>query len=465
MPRLYQVTKNNKKSYLYGTIHSNNPDVMKFSPEVSSAFEMSKLYVCEAVDPAQQHVDMAALKEVINKWISDNKSQIPTAGLSSYLSAPDALLIGQFLLGDYATIADLHALINVIPLELISYINARKLRNLGFGAQPDALDYQLISRAIACNKPVHRLENNLEVLKRLMGISFNYNEQVQLFNAVPLAVRLDMENERKTTEEMMSAYMRYDLEKLEAISLAPCIDPPLLSNYFNQFVFGRDGMMADAMKPFLDKGVAFIAVGSLHLKGIIKALEIDGYSIEEMNQGQRDVPIDNLGRMSPHNRLKDAFISKFSFNIFGIFSQNNQEDNFNKELDQFNHDTIGGLIQSEDDITEIASQISRINPQIFVQALYGKFPELQLLKHDFNALIDNSLESPLAQTSESNNSQDARDCYATLRDSKYSLQEKFAAIVKYVNKEECKDDRFCNLLIKILINTSANGDMANRLVK
>jgi len=140
------------------------------------------------------------------------------------------------------------------------------------------LDMLLYTQAAAQGKRVYGLET--------------VNEQVEAMEAMPRDLQIAMLRDAITQhdqldhiiEQLITAYLQRDLNKLEAISDTAMQqgDARVATLFNSEVVVNRNRRMLERMQPRLHEGNAFIAVGALHLpgdEGLLTQLRNKGYRV------------------------------------------------------------------------------------------------------------------------------------------------------------------------------------------
>jgi len=251
---LWQVERDGRVSHLFGTIHSPDSRLTQLPPPVEKAFSASEKVVLE------MRLDAANSMAMVNRMMLPSgeqlKQRLPDKLYADTLSAASELGYPE-------------AAINRMQPWAVAL-------TLSFppGAGP-VLDQILFQRAVQAGKPVDGLETVDEQVA--VFAEFSPSEQVALLRQVVAhSGRLEEEMQRLT-----QAYLARDLDamrKQHEQSLTMLPEP--LANKFNQrLVSSRDDRMTRRLVPILKEGDAFVAVGALHLPGIVRRLRERGYTV------------------------------------------------------------------------------------------------------------------------------------------------------------------------------------------
>lgn len=140
------------------------------------------------------------------------------------------------------------------------------------------LDRVLYERALARGMKLEGLETAAEQLAVFEGLPLE--QQVTL-----LVQALDQLDEFPAMlEQLVQAYLRRDLAAMQRLSDESMADTPraLAEGINARLLTERNQRMADRMRPYLEQGGSFIAVGALHLpgeEGILALLARQGYQV------------------------------------------------------------------------------------------------------------------------------------------------------------------------------------------
>ena len=245
-------------SYLFGTMHSDDPDVVRLPPPVQKVFDQSQGVTLEVALDADSLMAMATAL-----LLEEGLSLEPIIGPGLYARAVKVMAqqgVPEILL------ARMKPWAVAVTLMTPPSDNGR------------VLDLELYQQAIRQGKPV----SGLETVDEQMGIFDTLSRQDQI---ALLEDTLDQLPEIETMLlELREAYLDRDLDRLVALNNASLKDSdPRLVEMVNQLiVIERNRRMAARMEPRLRQGRHFIAVGALHLpgeEGLLNLLKQRGYTV------------------------------------------------------------------------------------------------------------------------------------------------------------------------------------------
>lgn len=256
---LWEVSKAGAEpAYLFGTIHSEDPDVLQLARPVQQAFTDSQTVVLEMLlDVDAMRYSGTAMLLMEGRSLSD--------------------MIGQPLFRQVATAMQSRGITTTV-LERMQPWAAAVVLSMPAPETGQVLDAMLYQRALQQDKNVYGLETVQEQLAVFESLSAA-DQVLLLKDAVASFSEIDA-----THAELLAAYKQRDLEKLLAISDDSMQqgDQRLANEFQQRLVVDRNHRMVERMSQYLQLGKAFIAVGALHLpgdEGLLNLLEQQGYRL------------------------------------------------------------------------------------------------------------------------------------------------------------------------------------------
>jgi len=246
-------------SHLFGTIHVEDPRVLKLPRTVMQALVNSNSYTMETLlDQAPGSFSTAML-------YSDGQTLSAVAGEDLYKQVSGLLAPRQ------------------LPDRVINSLKPWAAMTLLVQPQPQTgvfLDQALLRIARERELQTFGLESLEEQLAALDGLS----PQDQL--ALLREAVANHDTLTATVEAMVRAWLARDLVALQAASQPKhSDDQQLQAQLLERLVDRRNPVMLERMQPRLAEGGAFIAVGALHLpgkKGLLHGLEQQGYRVTKV---------------------------------------------------------------------------------------------------------------------------------------------------------------------------------------
>lgn len=244
-------------SYLYGTIHLEDPRVTKIPAPVREALNGSQTFIAELeMHPAAQAYYTRSVR------LPEGESLTGLMGLGRF----------QHL----ARIAERRYDISPASLDRLRPWAVFTLlsRPPNAGGQP--LDSVLQEMATSRHMRVQGLDD--------------MEELVDMLDTLPMAQQLAIlsdtlchyEQLHAQTERLLALYLAGDLAGMMAENARPHGDEALFEAFMERTLYGRNRRWVGRLEPYLHQGGAFIAVGALHLpgeRGLLRLLQARGYRV------------------------------------------------------------------------------------------------------------------------------------------------------------------------------------------
>lgn len=246
-------------SYLFGTIHSDDPRVLRLPPVVKQAFANSLSFTGE--------LDMndESLKETQAAML------FPAGKTLESVIGPVRFQKCVTLMADYGVPKSIVK--QMKPWAIALQLNMPKQTGDRF------LDLMLYEEAVSRHIPVHALET--------------IAEQIAVFDKLPLGQQITLLDEaianyaeaEALIDTLIDLYLARDLAGLQAINENQLEkgDDALVAKVEQGLIVTRNLRMVERMQPYLHEGHAFIAVGALHLpgkEGLLNLLQQQGYLVK-----------------------------------------------------------------------------------------------------------------------------------------------------------------------------------------
>jgi uncharacterized protein YbaP (TraB family) len=245
-------------SYLFGTMHSDDPRVVDLAPPVQQAYEQASAVILEVT------LDSDSLLSLSRALLmSDGQTLESLVGAEIFERAAVAMAAHGVPEGLLASMKPWAVAVTLMMPPTRSGL---------------VLDHVLYRKAVADDKPVEGLET--------------VAEQTALFDALPLRDQVvlleDTLNHLPEIEQMLidlrQAWLQRDLAKLVQINETSLrgTDPDIAATFNQRIIIDRNHRMAQRLEPRLQEGNRFIAVGALHLpgkEGLLQLLSERGYRV------------------------------------------------------------------------------------------------------------------------------------------------------------------------------------------
>lgn len=257
---LWEISKPGmNSSYLFGTVHSEDPGVLQLAPPVKQAFDRSDQVILEIM------MDMDAM-------IYSSMAMLLTDGRT--LSD----LIGTALFEKTAQAIQSRGIPEIV-LERMKPWAAAVTLSMPPPETGMMLDLLLFQQAQEAGKQLHGLETIQEQLD--VFDTMPESDQIRLLrDAVDNQDKIDRMN-----AEIVALYKRRDLAGMLALNERYMKegDPGVSRDLEQRLIIDRNRLMAERMQPYLKAGSAFVAVGALHLpgdQGLLNLLDRRGYTVK-----------------------------------------------------------------------------------------------------------------------------------------------------------------------------------------
>ncbi len=257
---LWKISGNNiADSYLFGTIHSDDPRVLDQPRELKHAFAMADVFVPEA------DISSDAIAGLRANMLFDNGNTLES-------------IVGAELFSSVA------AKLSTLGVPRVRASRIKPWAAIMMLASPnnktgEFLDKRLYDEAVAAGKDISPLETIAEQLDVFR--TMETDDQITL-----LKNTLDAHDELpQMIESLTQAWLARDLNELQRISLAGREDSQtqdLASAFHERLIDNRNDTMVQRLLPMLGARAHFVAVGALHLpgeKGLIRQLTDRGFNL------------------------------------------------------------------------------------------------------------------------------------------------------------------------------------------
>ena len=254
---LWKVRKNSiEPSYIFGTIHVSDPEIVDLPRIVSEQLDSADLFVMEALPEPEE-----ALRLSQEMYFADDRT------LRDYISKP---LFERTVrvLGDHQ-----------VPPESVMYLKpwAAFLLMSYPAADGLRLDLALLEQARRNDIEVQGLESLTE--QSDVFSSLDMDQQVRYL----LDTVCNYESVKKDFETIKQLYRQRNLNKLYLHANRYSLSGEKIYRHLvKRLLIDRNHVMATRMQDMLNRGNAFIAIGAMHLpgeEGVLSLLARRGYTI------------------------------------------------------------------------------------------------------------------------------------------------------------------------------------------
>lgn len=248
---------NGKQSYLFGTMHSDDPRINEFSPKLEQALAASEAFMMETLPPADSSV-----------YFMDN------ASLESMLDESE--------LEQVRKLADFHVMREDVAMHMKPWLLAMVF-DLPKPQTPFAQDIQLLAKAQEQGKQILGLETTEEHFAVLDSLS--REEHLTMLRAV---LKRSQQDKERDFERLIQAYLRGNLDRIAAFDeeiTGDMLPPALWDKIKTKLLDERNARMAERILQQADQQSVFVAVGASHLAaetGLLARLRAAGYRVSAL---------------------------------------------------------------------------------------------------------------------------------------------------------------------------------------
>ena len=258
-------------SHLFGTIHLSDPRVSVLSDNVKATLGKSTMLAVEVADLSDSAMGAAMADAAQSLMYADGKS------LTDKLSGPEIAQVEAIVGKSGMPIESAHMLRPWL-LNMLLSVSECERRQMAAGAT--VLDIRLAEDAQKQAIPIVGLESIAQQLTALSAMPED-QQLLMLKSGLKYADRTD-----DMMETLVQLYLKRQMGAAIPFQLALAaktgVPPSAFDGFQKALLFDRNERMRDTMRPLLDKGRAFIAVGALHLsgdKGLVALLRQAGFTI------------------------------------------------------------------------------------------------------------------------------------------------------------------------------------------
>lgn len=263
---------NGAVSHLYGTMHVTDPRIVALNADASAALDASQRLVIETTDILDPAAIMATMAEKPDLMMFTDGIT-----LSSLLDDDERRRTEQAL--DERGLS-LGAVDRMKPwmIAAMATLPTCEIARKSAGAQ--ILDVALATRATAAGMEIEGLETTAEQLGAMAALPLDFHVRA-LVETLALGDTVD-----DLIETMVVIHARGEpglfWPFFEAVLPGDAEDGIAIAGFEQSVIVDRNRTMAKRMRPLLDAGGAFVAIGALHLpgnEGVVALLEKAGYAM------------------------------------------------------------------------------------------------------------------------------------------------------------------------------------------
>lgn len=245
-------------SFLFGTMHSDDPRVTDFSPQVMKSLLDSDVFVMETLPPPNPAI-----------YLMEN------GRLDHMLNEQEFVQVIK--------LADFHSMHTDIATQMKPWLLA-VIFDLPKPQTPYSQDALLMSLAQAKSKAIRGLETTEEHFGALD--SFSIEDQLVMLRAV---LKRSPQDKERNFEELVKAYLSGDpasIERLNDKITGDILPKELWARMRTKLIDERNALMAERIAEEAANSNLFVAVGASHLPGkdgLVERLKAAGYKLSVVN--------------------------------------------------------------------------------------------------------------------------------------------------------------------------------------
>lgn len=258
-------------SYLFGTMHVSDPRIANLTPTAQAAIAGAKSVALEVADLSDNAVAEAMTKSAQLVVYTDGTT------LDGKLS-PEEFAKVRDLVAKSGIPGEVAGLVRPWMVSMLLAVSDCERKQVASGAP--VLDAMVAAEAHKHNIPVVGLETIEEQLGALAAIPDD--QQIEMLKVALLYA----DRTQDLLETLVQMYVKREIGAAMPFQVALAAEHGKPESIFDGFkkilLVDRNAKMRDSALPLLEKGDAFIAVGSLHLPGdtgLVALLRDAGYTI------------------------------------------------------------------------------------------------------------------------------------------------------------------------------------------
>ncbi|WP_440054429.1 TraB/GumN family protein [Pseudoalteromonas sp. T1lg65] len=264
---LWQITKGNSTSYLFGTVHVGDKQMEGLPTKVSTALKQSEKIVVEINLEQLSPVEIQQ-RSAPFMLLPANQSLEQVLKPKTYLQLKKYFANKNIDIGLFERYAPWAVMVSMLQIEY---------QRLGF-SEANGIDKQILVLADENNQPVMELES-LEQQLEMFAMLGKYGDDM---------IRETFEQLTDVDSyflDLVSAWRNGDLNKLQHYYELSFDDSEYGKLAEKQMIIQRNNAWVATLAPLLKQQSLFIAVGALHLvgeHGLITQLKQQGFDIKKI---------------------------------------------------------------------------------------------------------------------------------------------------------------------------------------
>ncbi|MFC7052373.1 TraB/GumN family protein [Hansschlegelia quercus] len=268
---LWRIEKDGKPaSYLFGTMHTTEPDLVALSEPVKAALAQSSTVAVEIAD-----ANSAASQAAMVAYVTSNGIDLSGAALNGF--APEQITEIKRRLKGAGMPESIATVLKPWFLALTLEVSACELKKMSEGKPTVDATVEALGRAKGAE--IVSLESVGEQLDAVSRIS---EETARKMIRESVAKPDGGDDQQATTLALYRARRVGWYFAMTKETFGEAMDLSSYADFVEGIVDKRNRLMTERVKPLLEKGSALIAVGALHLpgeKGLVELLRAEGYTL------------------------------------------------------------------------------------------------------------------------------------------------------------------------------------------
>lgn len=256
---IWEVSKNSKTNFIYGTIHTQDMMATRFPAKVRLGIYRSQTYLMEIMLNQESN-------DIFRKAMFYKDGQ----SLEGKIDPVLIQVLGNQLVDYGYEKTDAK---RIKPWAAYSTIGAPK------PIRAYTLDQVLMNFAISRGNKIIGIETMQELVESMASV--DETDQITILEDT-ICNRPTIVSETRNLVEM---HMHDNLLGMVKFNEQPHHDERVFERYMQAMVYDRNKKMLQRILPYFEKGSAFAAVGALHLpgeKGLLKLLADEGFVLENL---------------------------------------------------------------------------------------------------------------------------------------------------------------------------------------
>jgi uncharacterized protein len=265
----FEISKDNKTAYIFGTTHGVGFLKLPLRPEVEAVLNHSKC-IAKELQPNDPTTATSILPLL----------RLPEKTVLSEVLTPETTNRLRLFLEKYRYLPTvLEPFKPYVAADSLGFLKAKSSPSSTWGTATQSLDDYLVERSRSKQIPLFGIETVKEQLELKDSLTFAEQE------AVLLEVLESVENSAEVNQWYSSQFEIGDIQALREGYIEKQSHIPSLGIAINKYIFSRNKTQAERINKMIDNGSECVfAVGALHLggkNGVVNLLNRFGYKVRQ----------------------------------------------------------------------------------------------------------------------------------------------------------------------------------------